>query len=137
MKFDLQTLNRPPVEFTKVVVVDGVASVVLDEEKTKPVLGDFDLGVAEFDSAAVSVENVVPGLLYGLGRAETPAGPYVVDEWVRAKPGEAVSLTAPKVGSSGSCRIKAREGDFVKGVVDLMICLRDEHFNHLKQGVSI
>lgn len=109
VKFDQQTLNRPPAEYTKVAVINGVVSLVLDEEKARPVLGDFELGRTELDSAAVSVENVVPGLLYGLGRAETPTGPYVVDRWVRAKPGEAIDLTAPKEGASGFYRIIVRE----------------------------
>ena len=109
VKFDQQTLNRPPAEYTKVAVINGILSLVIDEEKAKPVLGDFELGPTEFDSATVSVENVVPGLLYGLGRAETPVGPYVVERWVRAKPGEALNLTAPKEGASGFYRIIVRE----------------------------
>ena len=59
-------------------------------------------------AATVVIDNVVPGLWYGIGRAESPAGPYVVDEWIRAKSGEPLVLTAQKTGDSGFYRVMAR-----------------------------
>ena len=53
VKFDLRTLNRPPAEFTKVAVVNGVVSLVLDEEKAKPLWRDFNLGSSATDPATV------------------------------------------------------------------------------------
>ena len=107
--FEESNVQRVPKEYVRVVTDGGLPRFVLDEEKAKPELGDFDLGAAGDGPATVVIDNVVPGLWYGIGRAESPAGPYVVDEWIRAKSSEQLVLTAPKTGSSGFYRVMARE----------------------------
>ena len=107
--FEESNVQRVPSEYVRVVTDGGLPRFVLDEEKAKPELGDFDLGAAGDGAATVVIDNVVPGLWYGIGRAESPVGPYVVDEWIRAKSSEPLVLTAPKAGSSGFYRVMARE----------------------------
>ena len=107
--FEKSNVQRVPNEYVRVVTDGGLPRFVLDEEKAKPELGDFDLGAAGDGPATVFIDNVVPGLWYGIGRAESPVGPYVVDEWIRAKSSEPLKLTAPKAGDSGFYRVMARE----------------------------
>ena len=83
----------------------GKPDVVLSE-KAKPEIGEVELGG---DEAAIAVGNVIPGLVYGLGRAESPAGPYEVDEWVKPVPGKPLVLTAEKESSSAFYRVEAKE----------------------------
>lgn len=109
VKFDSVTFERPPAEYTRIAIVNGVASLVLDEEKARPVLVDFDLAYPNGRLAAVTVGNAVIGLEYGLGRAETPVGPYVVDEWVKATGDGSLVLAAPLSGPAGFYRVMARE----------------------------
>ena len=109
VKFDSVTFERPPAEYTRIAIVNGVASLVLDEEKARPVLVDFDLAYPNGRLAAVMVGNAVIGLEYGLGRAETPVGPYVVDEWVKATGDGSLVLAAPLSGPAGFYRVMARE----------------------------
>lgn len=109
VRFEESNVQRVPNEYVRVVTDGGLPRFVLDEEKAKPELGDFDLGAAGDGPATVVIDNVVPGLWYGIGRAESPAGPYVVDEWIRAKSDEPLKLTAPKTGDSGFYRVMARE----------------------------
>ena len=79
-----------------------------------PVIRTVDFGEADASTVSVWLENdsVKPGLLYGLGRSETPVGPFLVEEggWVRADANGMLheALTAPKVGPQGFYRVVVR-----------------------------
>jgi len=60
------------------------------------------------DAVTVAPGNVKAGLTYGLGHAETPQGPFSVDEWKVAAPDEPLVLTAPKQGATGYYRVLVR-----------------------------
>lgn len=86
-------------------------AVVLDEKVATPEVSAVD---ASSDSImSVWPGNVKPLLEYGLGRGESPAGPFDVsaEAWVRAdEKGELPRpLTAPKSGASGFYRVIVRE----------------------------
>lgn len=87
----------------------GVERIELSEEAS-PVLGAIDLGSAAVSGkATVKVSNVIPGLEYGLGHAESPVGPYTVDKWMKATSENDLDLEAPAAGASGFYRVMARE----------------------------
>lgn len=83
-----------------------------DGDIERPVIGAVDFNAEGGTKVSVWPENLEPGYLYGLGRSDTPVGPYVVEEggWLRAdENGELPdALTAPKKGSSGFYRVEAR-----------------------------
>ena len=87
--------------------------VELNEEATPKIDGEtkVDLTGSE-DEVALVPSNVKPGLLYGLGHSDSPAGPYVVEEggWVQADADGKLprALTAPKAGASGYYRVVVR-----------------------------
>lgn len=80
-----------------------------------PVIGAAtDFGAADASTVSVWLETdtVKPNLLYGLGRSETPVGPFVVEDgaWVRADADGVLheALTAPKIGPQGFYRVLVR-----------------------------
>ena len=79
-----------------------------------PVIRTIDFGEADASTVSVWLENdsVKPGLLYGLGRSETPVAPFLVEDgsWVRADANGVLheALTAPKVGPQGFYRVVVR-----------------------------
>ena len=80
-----------------------------------PVIGAaVDFGAADVSTVSVWLETdtVKPNLLYGLGRSETPVGPFVVEDgaWVRADADGVLheALTAPKIGPQGFYRVIVR-----------------------------
>ena len=109
VKFDESNVERVSDDYVRIVTDGGLPRIVLDEEKAKPELGDFHIGEGEDGEVTVVVNNVVVGLWYGIGRAESPVGPYVVDKWFRATSASQLTLTAPKTGAAGFYKIMARE----------------------------
>ena len=88
---------------------NDVERVELSDEAA-PVVEAVDLGsVTATGQASVEVSNVIPNLEYGLGRSESPVGPYVVETWQRATSGGNLRLVAPANGSSGFFKVMARE----------------------------
>ena len=88
--------------------------LVLNAQAT-PVIGAVvDFGAADASTVSVWLETdtVKPNLLYGLGRSETPVGPFVVEDgaWVRADADGVLreALTAPKTGPQGFYRVIVR-----------------------------
>ena len=79
----------------------------------KPGLGEVDFNAADGTTVSVWPTDVRPGLVYGLGRSESPTGPFVVEEdgWVRADANGNLprALTAPKGDSGGFYRVIVRE----------------------------
>ena len=77
-----------------------------------PVIRTVDFGEADASTVSVWLENVKSGLTYGLGRSETPVGPFLVEDgsWVRADANGVLheALTAPKVGPQGFYRVVVR-----------------------------
>lgn len=108
--FDEQYILRVNRKYYEVLTDEfGVKRVELSE-KAAPVLGSIDLGAAATSGkATVKVSNVIPNLEYGLGHAETPVGPYVVDKWQRATSEADLELEAPAEGAGGFYRVMARE----------------------------
>ena len=109
VKFDESNVERVSDDYVRIVTDGGLPRIVLDEEKAKPELGDFHIGAGEDGEVTVVVNNVVIGLWYGIGRAESPVGPYVVDKWFRATSASPLELTAQKTGAAGFYKIMARE----------------------------
>lgn len=92
---------------------EGAISIELNEKAT-PDLGDeseIDL-TSDSDEVSIKPANVKPYLYYGIGRADSPAGPYVVeaDGWVQADADGTLpqALTAPKTGAEGYYRVEVR-----------------------------
>lgn len=85
--------------------------IVLNAQAT-PVIGKVDFGEADASTVSVWPDNVKPNLLYGLGRSETPNGPFVVEDgaWVRADANGVLheALSAPKIGPQGFYRVIVR-----------------------------
>ena len=81
-----------------------VMSVGLNDQ-AKPGLGEVDFNAADGTAVSVWPTNVKPGLVYGLGRSESPTGPFAVEEdgWVRADANGTLprALTAPKGDGAG------------------------------------
>lgn len=105
-------LSKPGVPSDRggaIVPDGGLPRIVLDEEKAKSELGDFHIGEGEDGEVTAVVNNVVVGLWYGIGRAKSQAGPYVVDEWVRATSASPLTLTAQKTGDAEFYKIMMRE----------------------------
>lgn len=89
---------------------DKVTSVL--NAPSAPVIGKVDFGEADASTVSVWPDNVKPNLLYGLGRSETPSGPFVVEDgaWVRADANGVLheALSAPKIGPQGFYRVIVR-----------------------------
>lgn len=94
---------------------DGL--VVMDvglNDLAKPGLGEVDFDAADGTMVSVWPTDVKPGLVYGLGRSDSPTGPFVVEEdgWVQADANGALphALTAPKGdGAGGFFRVIVRD----------------------------
>ena len=88
--------------------------LVLNAQATPVIGAAVDFGAA--DASTVSVwperDTVKPGLWYGLGRSDTPVGPFVVEDgaWVRADADGVLheALTAPKTSPQGFYRVIVR-----------------------------
>ncbi len=74
--------------------------------------GEVDFNVADGTVVSVWPTNVKPGLVYGLGRSESPTGTFAVEEagWVRADANGTLPrvLTAPKIGAQCFYRVIVR-----------------------------
>lgn len=88
-----------------------VMSVGLNDQ-AKPGLGEVDFNAADGTAVSVWPTNVKPGLVYGLGRSESPTGPFIVEEdgWVQADANRTLphALTASKDGPSCFYRVIVR-----------------------------
>ena len=88
--------------------------LVLNAQATPVIGAAVDFGAADASTVSVWLEKdtVKPGLWYGLGRSDTPVGPFVVEDgaWVRADADGALheALTAPKTGPQGFYRVIVR-----------------------------
>lgn len=91
-----------------------VMSVGLNDLAKPGIGGDGEVDFNAADGTAVSVwpTNVKPGLVYGLGRSDSPTGPFVVaeDGWVQTGATGTLprALTAPKGDSGGFYRVIVR-----------------------------
>ena len=99
--------------YTPIEAGDTVRLVL--NAQAAPVIGAaVDFGAADASTVSVWLEEdtVKPGLWYGLGRSETPVGPFVVEDgaWVRADADGVLheALTAPKIGAQGFYRVIVR-----------------------------
>ena len=90
---------------------DNAGAVVFDREGNL-FSGAVDFGGADGSSVSVWLENVKPKLAYGLGRSDTPVGPFVVEDgsWVRADDDGVLyeALTAPRIGPRSFYKIIVR-----------------------------
>lgn len=91
---------------------DGAVTLALNALATPRIGGAVDFGGEEDSTVSVWPENVKPALLYGLGRSETPVGPFIVEDgsWVRADANGVLheALQAPKIGPQGFYRVIVR-----------------------------
>lgn len=89
---------------------DKVTSVL--NAPSAPVIGEVDFGGVDGTMVSVWPWNVKANLWYGLGRSETPKGPFVVEDgaWVRADADGVLheALKAPKIGPQGFYRVIVR-----------------------------
>ena len=89
----------------------GIDEAALNDQGA-PIIGDVDFGGVDGTTVRLWPLNVKPNLWYGLGRSETPMGPFIVEDgaWVRADADGVLheALTAPKIGPQGFYRVLVR-----------------------------
>ena len=96
---------------------DGLVVMAVElNNEAKPVIdadAQVDFNATDGTEVSVMPSNVKPHLWYGLGRSDSPAGPFVVekDGWVQAGADSTLprALTAPKGDSGGFYRVIVRE----------------------------
>ena len=97
------------------VSTDGATLTAELNEAAAPTIDSDSVFTVDGDGDTVSLMpgNVKPGLFYGLGVSDNPAGPYTVaeDGWLQADASGNLpaALTAPKLSTSGFYRVMVRE----------------------------
>ena len=97
------------------VSTDGATLTAELNEAAAPTIDSDSVFTVDGDGDTVSLMpgNVKPGLFYGLGVSDNPAGPYTVaeDGWLQADADGNLpaALTAPKLGAGGFYRVMVKE----------------------------